>query len=85
MMRKSPDAVNNYARKYNRLANFFPNQRTNGHGRALPYDGGRAHLDGQEESDIPHPANSEEGQEWLRGYRWSVEACGDGERELAAV
>lgn len=48
-------------------------------------DGARAHLDGKEEGDIPHASNSEEGQEWLRGYRWSVEACGDGERELAAV
>lgn len=48
-------------------------------------DGARAHLDGIEETECPHAGNTEEGNEWLRGYRWSAEQCGDGERELKAV
>lgn len=48
-------------------------------------NGARAHMDGAEETECPHDENSVEGQEWMRGYRWSVEMCGDGERELKAV
>lgn len=45
-------------------------------------DGARAHLNGVEETDCPHDANTVEGQEWLRGYRWSADLCGEGEREI---
>lgn len=31
--------------------------------------GARSFIDGKEESDNPHPANSPEGQEWLDGFR----------------
>lgn len=47
--------------------------------------GARAHMDGVEESANPHPANTVEGQEWLKGYRWSLDLCGTGEFELKAL
>ena len=47
--------------------------------------GARAHLDNESEKSNPHAANTVEGQEWLRGWRYSAELCGEGEKEIAAA
>lgn len=47
--------------------------------------GGQAYLGGDEEDDCPHLANTEEGQEWLRGFRWAEERTKKGNAILEAT
>ena len=48
--------------------------------------GMRAFLDvGPDEFACPHPQNSAEGQEWLKGLRDAETLCGEGDKDLAAI
>ncbi len=60
------------------------NDRSNGVSKQFR-DGARSHIDGLEEKDNPHAANSEEGQDWLEGYRYSVDLCTVGSKELDRI
>lgn len=60
------------------------NDRRNGVSKQFR-DGCRAHMDGAEEGDNPHAINSSEGQDWLDGYRYSVDLCSTGSKELQRI
>lgn len=47
--------------------------------------GARAYIDGAEESDCPHAANTTEGQEWMKGWRYSLDLCSEGLEALKAL
>lgn len=60
------------------------NDRRNGVSKQFR-DGARSHIDGLEEKDNPHAVNSEEGQDWLEGYRYSADLCTVGLKELDRI
>lgn len=44
--------------------------------------GASAHLDGKQESDVPHSPNSVEGQDWISGFRYSEALCNKGAADI---